>query len=54
MYYLLKIEKIKKRLVQQKTPLLKIDKCIEIENENRFKKLEETLDTKLIDIIVKQ
>ena len=54
MYYLLKLEKIEKRLVQQKTPPTKINNCIEIENENRFKKSEETSDRKLIDIIDKQ
>ena len=50
----LKKLKIEKRLVDQKTSLTKINNCIEIEIENRFKKLEETLDTKLNEIIDKQ
>ena len=51
---LTKLEEIEKRLVDQKTSLTKINNCIEIEIENRFKKLEETLHTKLNETIDKQ
>ena len=40
-----------KRLVDHKTSLTKINNCIKIEIENRFKKFKETLDTKLNEII---
>ena len=48
------MEKIEKRLVDQKTSLTKINNCIEIEIENRFKKLEGTHDTKLNEMNDKQ